>query len=207
MKTSLLIVPLVAVFLGCTAWHQQPTTAPVFSELPSPAQVASSIQTNDASILHVGNVLQVTFSKLPAPVPTFAQLIRDDGTITLIYNEPFQAAGKTAGVLEKEIRDFYVPAYFANLAVSIHISAKTACVYVSGEFRNSGRYAWTNGMRLKDAIDAAGGFTEFANHRIKIIHQDGTTQRYRLRGDWALGLTNNPVLKPLDAIINPRDLL
>jgi protein involved in polysaccharide export with SLBB domain len=61
-------------------------------------------------------------------------------------------------------------------------------------------------MRLKDAIDAAGGFTEFARHRIKVIHSDGTSQKsFRLVGDWVR--TNNPALHDGDRIHNPRDLL
>lgn len=40
-------------------------------------------------------------------------------------------------------------------------------IFVGGEFKNPvGRYPWINGMTLKDAIDAAGGLTDFARHRI-----------------------------------------
>jgi hypothetical protein len=59
-------------------------------------------------------------------------------------------------------------------------------------------------MRLKDAIEAAGGFTEFSTHRIKVIHSDGTIGSLRLRGDWAR--TNNPALNPGDRIQNPREI-
>jgi protein involved in polysaccharide export with SLBB domain len=107
--------------------------------------------------------------------------------------------------LEKEILDFYVPTCFVNATVGIRISCcETAFVYVSGEFRNPGRYSWTNGMRLKDAIDAAGGFNEFANRRVKVIHSDETSERFRLRGDWSR--TNNPALKPDDSIHNAREI-
>lgn len=207
MKIAVLIVSLVAVFAGCTASHRQGATAPVFSEVSAPGQFHENNVTNDSgeSVIHVGNVMSISFTNLRRPVPRFTQQVGEDGTITLIYNRVFQAAGKKIEDLEKEIRDYYVTAYFTNLAVMVHISAETPIVYVDGEFRNPGRYPWTNGMTLKDAIDAAGGFTEFANHRIKIIHQDGTTQRYRLRGDW--DWTNNPVLKQLDRIHNPRELL
>lgn len=75
-------------------------------------------------------------------------------------------------------------------------------IYVSGEFHAAGRYAWTNGMRLKDAFAAAGGFTDFAWHRIRLVHWDGTMEMYRWSSERPL--TKNPLLKPGDKVINPR---
>ena len=75
-------------------------------------------------------------------------------------------------------------------------------VYVSGEFKKPGCYAWTSGMTLKDAIAAAGGFTEFAWERIRLQHWDGSSERFRWSGKRPLA--NNPPLKPGDKVINPR---
>ena len=76
-------------------------------------------------------------------------------------------------------------------------------VFVRGEFRNPGRYAWTNGMTLDDAFVAAGGFTDFALLRVRVLHWDGSSETYR----WGTQhpLTNNPALKPGDSVLNPRD--
>jgi hypothetical protein len=49
-------------------------------------------------------------------------------------------------------------------------------ISMTGEFRKPGRYAWTHGMTLKDAIDAAGGFTDFARRRLRIRHWDGSEE-------------------------------
>jgi protein involved in polysaccharide export with SLBB domain len=217
MKSGLLIVALVVFLSGCTGSNRGNRVA-VFSEGSSPAQLRAQSVTNDSpatnssrkvegeDVIKAGDTLVITFTNLTSSltVPAFDQRVRDDGTITLIYNQLFQAAGKKTGDFEKEIRDFYVPANFTDLTVLVCLSSGSF-VYVDGAFRNPGRYAWTNGMRLKDAIEAAGGFTEFSNHRIKLIHWDGISQRFRLRGDWFL--TNNPVLKPGDSVLNPRELL
>src|SRR4051794_16621786 len=71
-------------------------------------------------------------------------------------------------------------------------------IFTSGEFKNPGRFAWTNGMTLKDGIDAAGGFTDFAWLRITLQHWDGSVERYNVRSNWFL--TNNPALRPGDQI-------
>jgi len=213
VKSGLLIVAFVAVLSGCIG-SKRDGTATRYSGVPW--AVVSNNATNDSpatntsknvdsqEVIKPKDTLIINFSS-PATIfePVFDQPVRDDGTITLIYNKVFEAAGRKTGDLEKEVRDYYVPAYFNNLTVTVRICCpETAFVYVDGAFRNRGRYLWTNGMRLKDVIDTADGFTEFANYRIKLTHGDGTVKMYNLRGGWSS--TNNPVLKPGDRIHNPH---
>jgi protein involved in polysaccharide export with SLBB domain len=218
MKSGLLIVAFVVVLSGCLGSKRAGSTVPQFSAVPSHADSERPNSTNNSpatnvsgnaesdGVIRAGNLLLITFTNLASgpALPAFDQQVRNDGTITLIYNQTFQTAGKKTGDLEKEIRDYYVPKYFIDLAVSVRSSSETSFVFVSGDFRKPGRYSWTNEMTLKDAIDGAGGFTQFANRRIWLRHLDGTVERYRLRGDWFL--TNNPALKPGDKVINPREI-
>jgi len=205
--------------LGCIGSKRADSSAPQFPAVPSVVDsnrlravddsAATNTSRNDQNggIIQVSNVLLITFSELPSgsKLPAFDQQVKDDGTVTLIYNSVFHAAGKKTGDLEKEIRDFYVPGGFPNLTVTVRLTCQCSFVCVDGGFRNPGRYSWTNGMRLNDAIEAAGGFTELSNHRIKVIHPDGATESLRLRVDWVR--TNNPALNPGDRVHNPRELL
>ena len=75
-------------------------------------------------------------------------------------------------------------------------------IYVDGEINHHGEFAWTNGMRLQDAIEAAGGFTDFSDRRVRLRHWDGSVEVYRLGHGY--NLTNNPLLRPGDKIYNPR---
>jgi protein involved in polysaccharide export with SLBB domain len=214
MKIELVIAALVVALTGCTGSNRGKTVT-ASSEGPSQARVHAYNLTNDSpaavisrnvenqDVMKPKDTLIINFTS-PSRImePAFDQRVRDDGTITLIYNRMFQAAGKKTGELEKEILDYYVPTYFRSLTVTVHISSCTEFVYVDGEFRKPGRVSWTNGMRLGDVIEATGGFTVFGNRTIKILHEDGTVESYKLRGNWAS--TNNPILKPGDRIRNPR---
>jgi len=82
---------------------------------PNPG--ATTTNGGSAEFIKVGDILVISFADLPPDrlMPPFDQKVKDDGTITLIYNQPFQAAGKRVGDLEREIRAFYVPSYFRNL--------------------------------------------------------------------------------------------
>jgi hypothetical protein len=75
-------------------------------------------------------------------------------------------------------------------------------IYLSGYFKNPGSIAWTNGITLKDAIEA-GAISKFAPHSVLIIHADGSSVRYRLNEDFLP--TNNPVLERDDNIAVPRE--
>lgn len=92
------------------------------------------------------------------------------------------------------------------LAVSAPVSrpsrgAPPLVVYLDGQFMNPGAYPWTNGMTLQDGFSVAGGFTESAGNMIRLIHWDGSTERFPRN---SVGPpTNNPVLKPGDQVWNP----
>jgi len=75
-------------------------------------------------------------------------------------------------------------------------------VFIDGEFKQTGRFPWTNGMRLQDAINMGGGFTDFARRRLDLRHEDGAGEHYRLgRGR---SIQTNPALKPGDSVLTPR---
>jgi len=75
-------------------------------------------------------------------------------------------------------------------------------IYVDGEVRSPGQYAWTNGMTLQDAIDSARGFTDFARRGLRVRHSDGSLTVYKL--NTKMHLTNNPPVLPGDQIFSPR---
>jgi protein involved in polysaccharide export with SLBB domain len=210
MKIGLVILALVIAMSGCTRSNRG-HTVPVLSEMASPTPLHGYSVTDDSpatnasrnaeseQVIREGNILLITFSDLSSgsTLPAFDQQVKDDGSITLIYKSVFQAARKKTGDLEKEIRDFYVPVCFASLTVRVRISSENRFVYVDGEFRKPGRYSWTSGMTLKDAIDLAHGISAFAA-RLTIVHADGTKQRIQLPFD-RIPL-DNPELKAGDLI-------
>ena len=55
-------------------------------------------------------------------------------------------------------------------------------------------------MTLKDGLDVAGGFTQWANGTLHLIHRNGAQELYRLGPGRTL--TNNPALRPEDMVIS-----
>jgi polysaccharide export outer membrane protein len=147
-------------------------TAPLGTATPAAAAanpaILDRIQPSDALI--------ITFSDLPTPTPPIEERVKEDGTITLLLNKSFVAAGKTRGDLEKEIRAAYVPSYFVNMTVSVKIQEQTRFYYVGGEVKAPGRQVYISRITVLKAIQSAGDFTDFANKKAVVLTRaDGTS--------------------------------
>lgn len=145
---------------------------PLSGNAPPPMTGASSGQSSPSTpvnenlrsgVLRVGDEVVVSFADLVNPVSPVDDQIKNDGTITLIYNKKFQAAGKTVGELQEDIRSCYVPAYFVNMTPTVKVQDRFYSV--GGEVRSPNRYLWTGSMSVLQAINTAGGFTDFANKK------------------------------------------
>lgn len=171
-------------------------TAATPAVAPNSASATTTNVPDSAEFIKVGDLLIISFGDLPETQrpPPFDQKVRDDGTITLIYNQPFQAAGMRVGDLERKIRAFYVPSYFKNLTVTVRLSADRF-FYVDGEVKLGNKIPYTGPITVSKAIAAAGGFTDFANKRsIKLIRRDGRSQKVNYNK--ALAHPEQPELDP-----------
>lgn len=118
-------------------------------------------------VLRIGDEVIVNFADLVNPISPADDTIKDDGTITLIYNKTFHAAGKTIGELQDEIRKRYVPEYFVNMTPTVKVQDRFYSV--GGEVRSPNRFLWVGSMTVLEAVNTAGGFTDFANRGSVIL--------------------------------------
>jgi polysaccharide biosynthesis/export protein VpsN len=157
-----------------------------------------------SNMLHVGDTVTVSFSDIVNPIPPMDQPIKDDGSITLSYNQTFQAAGKTIGALEKEIHDRYVPSYFVNMTPSIKTQERFYSV--GGEVRSPNRQVYIGHMTVTRAVDTAGGFTDFANKR-KITVTRANGKKYTVNYKKALADPKEDLdIFPNDQVYVPKRL-
>jgi protein involved in polysaccharide export with SLBB domain len=145
----------------------------ITSEVKSAAPQSGGFNSTD-EVIQSGDEVYITFADTISPIPPVQGKIRDDGTITVIYNQNFHAAGKAAGQLAKEIRDFYVPKYFVNLTVTVSHTPNMRFYYVDGEVRAPSRQVYIGRTSVLKAIASCGGFTDFANKKkVKLTRANG----------------------------------
>lgn len=175
----------------------------------APASAAPAADPN-VDVFAAGDFIVVAYNDLPVPqtLPVEDQ-IKQDGTITLLQNQTFTAAGKTRTELEKEVRQRYVPDFFKSMTVTIKKKDQTQFYYVGGDVRTPNRQIYIGKMTLTKAIQSAGDFTDFANKRKVILTRpDGRSATY----DCKKILTNpsknhDPEVFPGDKIFVPRRVL
>jgi protein involved in polysaccharide export with SLBB domain len=157
-----------------------------------------------SEVFHEGQTVTVVFSDLPTPVLPYTVKIREDGTVTLLQNETFTFAGKTRGVLEREIRERYVPRFYRYMTVNIQWEQMTLFYYVDGEVKTPARQTYIERTTVLKAIASAGGFTDFAKKKaVKLTRLDGrkfTINSVKAREDSNLDLE----VFPGDKIFVPR---
>jgi len=153
------------------------TNMTVNSGLPGSGSSASAyVDTNGViPILQSGETITVAFNDVIPAVPAILDQIKEDGTITLNFNEKFHAAGKTVLQLQTEIHDRYVPRYYVRMTPSV--STADRYFSVGGEVKSPNRYLWTSGMTVLRAIDASGGFSDFSKKTRVIITRANTRKQ------------------------------
>jgi polysaccharide export outer membrane protein len=171
-----------SLLFGCKTESSNAGFVP-FSESPAgisnspPSATAAAPEGNESVERHrlrPGDSVKITFTDLPMLVAPFEQQIKEDGTIVLLENKTFTAAGKTRGQLEKEIRDTYVPRFFVRMTVSVEWKEQTQFYYVGGEVKREGREIYISRITVLKAIQSVGGFTDYANKRkIQLTRADG----------------------------------
>jgi polysaccharide export outer membrane protein len=196
------------IFAGCSSTPASLAAIPAASTVqtttnsPAPllayAPAAEVGQPNvEVARFHVGETVNIIFSGTPDPMefPPHEETIKEDGNITLPLIGSVQALGKTAGELQKEIQDLYVPKYYVRLTVTV--KPGDLIYYVKGEVKQPGRQLYVGETSVTKAITSAGDFTDFASHKVTLIRANG--DRLKVNVDKAL---DNPTL---DAKVYPGD--
>jgi protein involved in polysaccharide export with SLBB domain len=161
---ALMIVNVV--FVGCGTLTG---TTPTDASQPVPAPPPSG----DSEVFQKGDLLKLEFSGTVEPIPPHEEHIKQDGTITLFLVGAIQAAGKTSGELQREIKAAYVPRYYKNL--NVVVKGAEQFYYVGGEVRTPGRQLYLGPITVTGAIKSAGDFTDFAKRKkVELKRANGT---------------------------------
>ena len=159
-----------------------------------------------------GNTLELTFGSLPeieAGELSGIYWVDTDGTIRLPLVGKLKVAGMAANRAAAAVEDAY-----RRAAVNIRPTVEAALVFdgvppgenatvsVGGEVNKPGKVPFKPGMRLIDAIQAAGDRTPYGGRNIELI-RDGKIRNLNYRE----AATKNIELKPNDVLAIRRKTL
>jgi protein involved in polysaccharide export with SLBB domain len=196
MKTLVyLSAILVSTLLtGCGGSGSHPST----SYPPSAPAVLSDT-------IRVGDKITVQLSGVPEGEYFNEKQIPASGDITLpLLNQPFHAVGKTAGELGAEITQAYKTQKIYSNPV-INVQPEERFVNVGGDVRSPSNVLWRPDSSVMSAINACGGFTDYANRRtVRVIRGQ---QVIIVDCNKAVQTTGaDPAVYPGDQIFVPRTM-
>jgi polysaccharide export outer membrane protein len=161
-------LPAVIALAGCQSTND---LAPLGDANGSGAAGGTNPLDTNSYTLRVGDELTVSFFDITPAIQPITDQIKEDGTITLIYNEKFQAVGKTISQLQNDVHARYVPAYVKYMTVNIAVLNRLYTV--SGEVKSGNSFSYPGRMTVLQAIANAGGFTDYANKKkVKVTRAD-----------------------------------
>ncbi|MFC4313327.1 XrtA/PEP-CTERM system exopolysaccharide export protein [Steroidobacter flavus] len=227
--SALNFVAMLMFFWATSVWSQAnkpPTASPAPATQPSQAaqsvkpadtqppatqqmpQMATSSVAPDYRI-GPGDTLQIFVWRNPELTQTVP--VRPDGKISTPLVEDMIAVGKTPSQLARDIEVVlaeYIRSPQVNVIVTNPVSAFSQ-VKVIGQVTTPQSLPYREGMRVLDAILAAGGLTEFAaGNRGKIVRKvDGKDTELRVKVDDLVNkgaMNQNLELKPGDVIVVPQ---
>jgi len=163
------------------------------------AQNGAVLRTGDAVDIRLGGVPPDEISAVSS-----SYLIDDEGNINLPHIGKIHAAGLDQGRLQAIIEGTYKSQQiYTNPTITINIPKTTLFVNVDGAVRSRQRVQYTSDMTLLSAINAAGGFNDFANPRKTQLIRDGKSQIIDVRAIRQKPELDIPV-KPGDQIYVPE---
>ena len=190
----LLVAGLVA---GCTSGGPPPS-API----PSDSGAALS-----ADVLRPGDRIKIVYNDIPDPPTPVEQVIPEDGKLLLPRGLEIEVTGKKRSDVEREISVLYVEKERIYKKLTVTIERMASFISVGGEVRSPSSIVYRGDLTVLSAIDAAGGFTEYADRSDVIVTRGATRQQIRVNAKKAVRDPKlNLALFPGDSIHVPRSL-
>ena len=124
------------------------------------SSIAATNTTQSGNRFAIGDQVTVKFSgTTDQNLKDHEERVTENGTITLPHIGSVSAVGKTAGELQTEIHDRYVPDYYKYLTVTV--MGEQRVYYVGGRVRTPGRQFYIGAVTVTKAIQIRRRFRRF----------------------------------------------
>ncbi|HMJ06766.1 MAG TPA: polysaccharide biosynthesis/export family protein [Chthoniobacterales bacterium] len=135
--------------------------------------------------LRIGDPVELKISGVPNEEQTQVNniyTVDTSGTINMPYINKVKADGLTPSQLASAIEGSYrAGKIYTNPTITIVMAATARFVNVGGAVRSPSRVPFTEDMTLLTAINAAGGFNDFADQRKVRVMRGSTVKVYDVR--------------------------
>ena len=153
--------------------------------LPFLLLLVATVAVQAQATLRVGDPVELKISGVPAEEQNQVNnvyTVDAAGAVNLPYINKVRAEGLTPGQLSSAIEGAYRSnRVFTNPTITIVMQPNARFVNVGGAVRTPSRVPFTEDMTLLTAINAAGGFNDFADQRKVRVLRGSAVQIYDVR--------------------------
>ncbi len=121
--------------------------------------------------LRVGDTLNITVWQHKDLSTTL--VVDEGGNIEYLFLGVIPVAGKTLTEVKEILKKGISDNYIVDPKVDISMDRKSLTFFVTGEVLKPGTYEFHPGVSVLEAIALAGGFTDYASRKIKVIRKTG----------------------------------
>ncbi|MBN48002.1 MAG: polysaccharide biosynthesis/export family protein [Spongiibacteraceae bacterium] len=108
--------------------------------------------------------------------------LEEDGYLSYPFLGEIRVAGSSIDQLQQKIRSGLRDGYLVNPDVRVYL-LESRPVYVNGQVRKPGGYAYVPGLTVQKAIALAGGLTDLASQRGLFVMREGDSYQNRVSAD------------------------
>jgi polysaccharide export outer membrane protein len=160
-------IGLLAVCLGLAGCGAMSGDGADSAPPPAPAPAGLAAPTGD--VMRVGDKITIRLSGVPDEANEgyiIEVQIPASGEVTVpLLTESFPAVGRSAGDLANDISQAYKTQRIYS-SPNVTVIPEERYVNVGGDVRQPSRVVYTSDLTLLGAINACGGFTDYANRRV-----------------------------------------
>ena len=147
--------------------------------------LAAAVAAHAQATLRIGDPVELKISGVPIEEQTQVNniyTIDASGTVNLPYINKVRADGLTPAELSSAIEGSYRSGkIYTNPTITIVMQPNARFVNVGGAVRTPSRVPFTEDMTLLTAINAAGGFNDFADQRKVRVMRGSEVRAYDVR--------------------------
>ena len=170
LSSALIAALTVAAIAGACA----DTVSGPISTLPSKA---GAVELSRVYRLGVGDKIKLTIFGEPDMSGTYEVNAVGNVPVSLIGEVP--AKGQGIAEFRDSVRHRLSQGYLNNPKVSVEV-VNFRPIYIHGEVRSGGEFPYKNGLKLRDAIALAGGFTYRANETHVVLVREGSPAQVKV---------------------------
>src|SRR5688572_10961010 len=151
---------------------------------PQPAPKAATVTTMPIvtgqahRVLRSGDILNITVWQHKDLTTTV--VVDENGNIEYLFLGLIPVANKTVQQLKDVLRKGISENYIVDPKIDITVDRKSLTFFVTGEVLRPGTYEFRPGLTVLEAVALAGGFTDYASRKVKIVRkkEDGSETEF-----------------------------